>query len=186
MAESVNSKYVERKWDGMSLLFQLLLLVICPNTLKAQTGIDYSVHANIIYHFTKYINWPDNTKSGDFVIGVIGETPLFEELQNATLNKKAGNQKIVIKSFSGKQSFYDCQILFISEDESSCLKNVSTVTHEKPVLIVTERKGLALAGSCINFTIVNSRLKLEINKDNIEKRNLKIASELLSLGTIVQ
>jgi hypothetical protein len=33
---------------------------------------------------------------------------------------------------------------------------------------------------------VDDRLKLEINKTNIEQRNLRIASELLELGIIVK
>ncbi len=172
-----------------SLLLKLFLFIILLTTGAAsshgQTS-DYSVHSNIIYRFTKYMEWPDNPGMKDFVIGVIGETPLFDELVSSTANKKAGNRNIVIKSLKYNQETYDCHILFISEAESSSLKRISALLQGKPVLIVTERNGLALKGSCINFIIVNDKLKLEINKNNIESRNLKIASELLLLGTIVQ
>ena len=60
------------------------------------------------------------------------------------------------------------------------------LTQNAPLLIVTEEEGLAKKGSCINIVIDDERLKLEINKDNIEKRNLKVASEFLGLGTIVK
>jgi len=162
-----------------------LLMVKLSATAEAQT-IDYSVHANIIYHFTKYMEWPINKNQTNFVIGVIGETALFDELQNATLNKLVGSQKIVIKNFSCNQTSYNCQILIISENESRCFKNITTITSAKPVLIITEKEGLAIKGSCINFLIDDGRLKLEFNKNNIEQRNLKIASELLSMGIIVK
>ena len=41
---------------------------------------------------------------------------------------------------------------------------------------------LAFKGSCVNFITVHERLKLEINKNNIERRGIGIASELLLLG----
>ena len=45
---------------------------------QAQQATDYAIHANIIYRFTKYIDWPDSKKSGDFIIGIIGESPLYD------------------------------------------------------------------------------------------------------------
>src|ERR1700704_3406195 len=48
----------------------ILLLLLAPET-NAQQATDYAVQANIIYHFTKYIDWPGYKKSGDFIIGII-------------------------------------------------------------------------------------------------------------------
>jgi hypothetical protein len=153
---------------------------------KAQSSVDYSIHANIIYHFTKYIDWPDNKKKEDFVIGVVGDTPLFDELKKVVANKMAGNQKIIVKRFSPSDNLFDCHILFLSEDESSGLKKISTHTAESPILLVCEDESAASRGACINFKIESQRLKLEINKTNIQHRGLNIASELLQLGTVVK
>ncbi|MEP7263671.1 MAG: YfiR family protein, partial [Bacteroidota bacterium] len=71
------------------------------------------------------------------------------------------------------------------EDESHSLKRIINTLLNQPVLIMTEDDGLALRGSCINFIIVDGRLKMEFNKNNMESRNLKIASELLELGKII-
>ena len=153
--------------------------------LQAQ-DIDYSVHANIIYRFTKYIDWPEYKKTGDFVIGIVGETPLNEYLKTFVVNKMAGSQKIIVKTWSSSSSVFDCHILFISENESSSLKKIAARTAGTPTLIVSEEEGLAQKGSCINFIIVDDRLKLEFNKTNIEQRHLNIATELLGLGTIIK
>lgn len=153
--------------------------------IKAQQS-DVAVEANIIYHFTKYINWPEDKKSGDFVIGIIGDAALFDALKNSIVNKTAGTQKIVVKKFTTEATSFNCQILFIGDDESSSVKKIAAATTGAPVLLVTETDGMARKGSCINFTIVDDHLKLEINKNNIEKRNLDIASELLQLGIAVK
>lgn len=81
---------------------------------------------------------------------------------------------------------YDCQILFLSEGESWSLEKIAQRTEGAPVLLISEDKDAASRGACINFSIVSERLKLEINKNNIENRRLRIANELLRLGKIVK
>jgi len=154
--------------------------------MQAQPPVDYEIQANIIYRFTKYIDWPENTKTGDFIIGIVGDSPLTDALKSFIVNKTAGNRKIFIKKFSASAEAFPCHILFISEDESSSLKKIALKTAGSPVLIVTESDGLALKGACINFAIVADHLKLEINKNNIGQRDLSIASELLQLGKVVK
>ena len=152
---------------------------------QAQDETNYAVHANIIYHFTKYIDWPAEKKTSDFVIGIVGETPLMEALKASVKDKMAGKQKIVIRQFSPTADNFNCHILFLSADESSRVKKLASITSGTSTLLVSESEGLARKGSCINFTIVNERLKLEINKTNVEKRGLSIATELLQLATTV-
>ncbi|MBS1562958.1 MAG: YfiR family protein [Bacteroidetes bacterium] len=153
---------------------------------RAQQGGNYAVQANIIYHFTKYINWPDDKKAGDFTIGIVGDTPMFDELKSFMQNKTAGGQKIVVRKLPASSASFNCQILFISEDGSNSLKKIVANTSGMPVLLVTENEGFARKGSCINFVVVDEHLKLEINKTNIERRNLGVASELLQLGISVK
>lgn len=166
--------------------FVFIASILSLTLLQAWSQTTYAVHANIIYHFTKYINWPNGKKTGDFVIGVVGDTPLYEELKNFTSNKTAAGQRIVIKRLSAAAPSYDCHILFVSDEESESVKHIAAITAGTPTLLVTESEGVTRKGSCINFIIVDDHLKLEINKTNIEKRGLDIATELLSLGIIVK
>jgi hypothetical protein len=154
--------------------------------LNGQQATNYAVHANIIYHFTKYIDWPNEKKAGDFIIGIAGDTPLYEELKRNLTNKKVGNQKIVIRKFSSSASSFNCHILFVSDEESNSMKKIASRTAGNSILLVSESEGLAEKGGCINFIIVSDNLKLEINKNNIERRGLSIASELLKLGIILK
>ena len=172
---------------GKRYFFCLLLVFLFrSHPVQAQLETNYAVHANIIYHFTKYIDWPPSSRSGDFIIGVVGDTPLYDELKKGIANKMAGNQKIVVKRISSTEVLFNCHILFISDDESSSIKKIAAQTAGAPVLLVSESEGLAQKGSCINFIIVSDHLKLEINKNNIMLRGLSIASELLRLGKIIK
>jgi hypothetical protein len=175
--KGINAK--RRLW-----LVSLFMLAILPG-LYSQT-VDYAVHANIIYRFTKYINWPETKKSGDFVIGIVGESPLVDALNTFIANKTVGSQKIVIQRLSHSEAAYNCHILFIGEEESDNFKKIVARTAGNSTLILSESDGLALRGGCINFIVVSDHLKLEINKNNIEQRHLSIASELLQLGRVVK
>jgi hypothetical protein len=175
-----------RKWSSYLACFFLVCVLLCTHIPAHAQRNPYAIHANIVYHFTKYINWPDDKKSGDFIIGIVGDSPLYDELKSFVSNKTAGSQKIVIKKYPANSTTWSCNILFISEEESKILKKIAATTNGAPVLLVTESEGLARKGACINFTIVDDRLKLEINKVNIEQHNLNIASELLSLGILVK
>ncbi|MEP7106857.1 MAG: YfiR family protein [Ferruginibacter sp.] len=168
-----------------SFYFFILLMLTIPS-IKAQPDLNYAVQANIIYRFTKYIDWPSYNNSGDFVIGVIGNTPLYGELKGFIANKTVGSRKIVLEKMYSSSDTYNCHILFISEEKSKWLTKIAAKTRGSAILIISETSDQALKGSCINFVIVDERLKLEINKSNIEDRDLNIASELLRLGTIVK
>lgn len=167
-------------------LLSTLLLLLGVSKMNAQQNVNYAIDANIIYRFTKYVNWPNDKKTGEFIIGIVGESPLYDELKKITADKWVGNQKIVVKKFSSSTASFNCQILFVSEDKSSSMKKIASITGRSSTLLVSESDGLARKGSCINFIIVDERLKLEINKANIDERHLDIASELLSLGTIIK
>lgn len=167
------------------LLVCIMLFAIISKS-QAQHAMDYAMRARIIYRFTKYIDWPDDAKTSDFIIGIVGDTPLADELRIFVSNKMVGNQKITIKNISSSANSYRCQILFISEDASPLIKKIVTRTNREPVLLVSESPGSASRGACINFINVSDRLKLEINKNNIEQRNLDIASELIQLGKVVK
>jgi len=162
------------------------LALLSLSGIYARRETDYKLQANIIYRFTKYVDWPVNRKNGDFIIGIVGDSPLYDELKSLCANKAFGNQKIIVMKMSPSANSYNCHILFISEEESSSLKKIDKLTAGAPILIITESEGLAHKGSCINFITVDERLKLEINKGNVEQRSLQIASELLELAIIIK
>ena len=154
-------------------------------TARGQNSADPAIQANIIYRFTKYVDWPSDKKTGEFILGVVSDNDLYIHLTALTANKFVGRQRIIVKKFSPAASSYDCHILFVSERESGNLKRIAHLTSRRSILLVSEDNRLIEKGSCINFIIMGERLRLEFGKNNIESRNLSIASELLDLGTIV-
>jgi hypothetical protein len=137
-----------------------------------------------LYNFTKYIEWPQEYKQGDFVIGILGggADNLKKELAKLASTKKAGIQNIVIKTFGSVAEIEKCHMLFIPETKSSLLEDASMKCKKTSTLIVTEKDGLAKKGSAINFVVKDNKQNFELNKGNIEKYNLNVSSSLLSLA----
>ena len=167
------------------ILFLVISGPLAPLRLWAQPSPVYPIEANIVYHFTKYIDWPNKEEPGDFVIGVIGNSPVYDEMLKLMGQRTVFGKRITIKKFQPNTAGFVCQILFITEESRSCLRTAAAATAASPILIVCEGSGLARKGAGIDLALSGDHLKLEINKGNIERHKLQIASELLQLATIV-
>jgi hypothetical protein len=140
-----------------------------------------------IYNFTRYIEWPADYKTGDFVINMFGSsTPMLTELNNMAKTKKVGTQTIAIRNTTSLDGIGKCHILYITPDVTIPLADIITKLKGKATLIVTEKPGLAKEGSAINFIVVDSRQKFELNQANAEKYNLKVSSSLVALAIPVK
>ncbi|HVD99326.1 MAG TPA: YfiR family protein [Cytophagaceae bacterium] len=145
---------------------------------KAQ-GINYKVHALFLYKFTQYIEWP--AANGNYVIGVVGNSPILEELQNIAASKK----NVTIKKLSPTSDLSGCQLIFVSEGSSAHLGTVSSKVNGKPVLVISETGSGAKKGAGINFIMVDDRMKFELNKANVERQGLKVSGDLVTLSILV-
>lgn len=99
--------------------------------------------------------------------------------------KKVSNQSFSIKNIEDPNSLGNPHILYIPEDSTELLNKALSSLSGKSTLVITERPGLAQQGAAINFIVVGSRQKFELNKANIEQRHLKVASVLEQLAVLV-
>ena len=57
----------------MKKLVLFIAILISTASVMAQTEKPmHEIHAQMIYNFIKYIQWPDEAEAGDFVVGVMG------------------------------------------------------------------------------------------------------------------
>lgn len=138
--------------------------------------------ASYIYNFAKMIDWPAADKSGNFIIGVYGNSSVYKELIKKYASKNIGNQQIEIKKLSDTPSIGKIHLLYISKDKESDLSALMSGIKESAVLVVTESSGALERGSIINFVIVNNSLKFELNIVGANEHNLNVGSRLKSLA----
>jgi hypothetical protein len=167
----------------MKVRFMIPLLVLIFSVKSFGQTNDYRFHSVFIYNFTKYIQWPPAQQTGDFVIAIVGNSPIFEELQKITANKTVGTQKIVVKKYRSAGEIENCQILYVPGN--AAFDSAYEKIKDKPVLLITEKNGLAQKGSGINFIMQDSKWKFELNESATQHAGLKVSKELSKLAILV-
>lgn len=163
----------------------ILIFVLALFIGKANAQAD-KYKALFIYNFTKHIEWPANTKSGDFVIAVIGQKTLYDKLIEVTNAKKVGSQNIVVNMYKNIDEVGNCNIAVLSPGNSTPKKLEIVVGKVgASTLIVSNGNNSAIRGATINFVIQEGKLKFELNNSEAAKRQLKISSYLHNLAIIV-
>ena len=162
-----------------------LLTILLAFVVQARGQDIHKFHSIFIYNFSKFIQWPMEYKKGDFVIGVLGSSPVTKHLEAMAVSKKVGNQSFSIVSYKKPSDIEKCHILYIPTNQSSLLEECKTNLAGTATLIITDKPGLGQDGSGINFLIVDGKPKFELNKSAAEERNLKVSTELAKLAILI-
>jgi len=168
---------MKRPW----IIFLMLFLLI-----PASQAQDEKFKALFMYNFTKYLEWPTNKQSGDFIIGVYGNSPIINELNIIAQKKKVGAQQIVVRKVTDIAQFADCNIIYVPENRSTKVEEIKQNCDKKGVVLITDKKGYAQQLSGINYVKINGKQNFEINKKNLEYQGIKVNSVLLSLGIVIE
>ena len=158
----------------------VLIMLLSTSVAFAQ---NYQLHTVYIYSFIRYVQWP--TLEGDFVIGVVGDSPIIEHLKKMAAAKKAGTRDIIIKEFGSSASVTATDILFVSKSASESFEDIKSKVNTANTLLITETEGLGMEGSAINFVERNGKLAFELNRHSVEEAGLKVSTELTRLAIII-
>lgn len=138
--------------------------------------------ANFIYNFTKFFDWPQTEKSGDFIIGVLGSKSLFTDLQNVTAGRKNVTQNIVIKYFKNDNEISKCHVIYVDALKSNSLINIHNKTGVHCLIISNSNSAIA-KGAAIEFILDNERLKYGFSQENALKHGLKFHSKVSEMAS---
>ena len=160
------------------------LVMMVSSAAFSQERPMHEVYSMMVFNFVKYVQWPaDNNK--EFIIGVVGNSDMYNTLTTWYAGKAKGAKTYVIKKFNNAAEVTDCQVLFIDRSKSNEFEAVNNKVKGKGTLVVTDRNGLGSKGSCINFKTVDEKLRFELNQQAIEASNLKVAGALTSMAILI-
>lgn len=189
-SETTPSKSLKTNIPFLVILTLALSAVSAPLTVYAdpQSVQEYDVKAAFLYNFAKFVEWPPTAfiNPGDpLIIGVLGVDPFGNSLKGLE-DKTVAGRKILIKRFTQVDELEKCHLLFISSSEKKNLHQILPAVKGWNVLTVGEMKGFAEAGGMINFTLIEKRVRFEVNLDAAQNAGLKISSQLLKVAKIVK
>ncbi len=167
----------------LSVLFLAITLV--ATNVKGQERPIHEVYSMMVFNFTKYVQWPDHTASGEFVIGVVGNDDVYKTLETWYGGKPKGTKTYVIKKFNTSQEVSECHVVFIDKTKSTEFEAINSKFAGKGTLVITDKTGLGAKGSGINFRTVDNKLKFELNQKALESSNLKVSGALSSMAILI-
>jgi len=138
-----------------------------------------------MYSFTRYFEWPENKKVGEFVIYVVGKNDnLIVELKTLAGKKKVGNQDIEIRNTPTFDPTVNAQIIYLTPEISKNVDDVFSKNKNKGTLFISEGAGGCKQGASINFIVIDNKLKFEYSKNNAVKTGLKTNDDFKALAAI--
>lgn len=162
------------------------VFAICGLCITGNGQSQEKIYSVMMMNFAKGMQWPAAASKGNFIIGILEYPPLASELAGLTGNLKLGNRKVEIREFDAPENISHCHILFVPAYKARRFPDVLSRIGDYATLIVTNKMDYARKGAGINFVLVGGKLKYEINSKAIEKRGMKISSDLKGLGILVE
>lgn len=164
------------------LLALLLLGTIASRPCHAELS-ELQIESAYVFNFIKFVEWPaDTVKRGDKIrLCVAGNDELHSTL--ATLNgRKAGEYELLILPRNNGESFSDCHVLFIDEQEQRRFIPILKSLGSKPVLTISDIPNFAERGGGIGLLFRENKVLFEINLASTKKAGLRISSQMLNLS----
>lgn len=163
-------------------VFVLALVVFAAS---AQEKPMHEIHAAMIYNFLKYIQWPNDSEPGEFVVGVMGEDDVFNTLKSFYDGKPKGAKKYSIRKLASADEAATCAVVYLGKNKNKEFEAIKAATTGKPVLTITDSFNLGKKGSCINFKVIDEKLKFELNQASVTSSSLKVSSQLSSMAILL-
>jgi hypothetical protein len=169
----------------MKRITTIALLFLAWTDALPQGDQESKLQAAMLFNIIKYIQWPDESSSEKFVIGVTGSQEMYETLKATYEGKLKGTRKVTIQKFASLDGIVACSVLFVGREMVSDFDAVKGKLQGKNTLTVTYHDNLGRRGSCVNFVLVDGKIRFELNKNMLDNYNLRAASQLLSIATVI-
>ena len=166
-----------------SIFAALLFFMPSINSFAENEVDEYNIKAMFVLNFMKYVEWPTEVNNDLFKIGVVGESELFNSLQNMTNNRNEKSKIKIEKATLDENGEY--QILIISKSENGKTEEWTKRYQGKGVLIISEECKNS-NNSAINIKTIKKKIRFEINNTQAKLGGIKISSRLADLAILVQ
>ncbi|HEX3376454.1 MAG TPA: YfiR family protein [Candidatus Acidoferrales bacterium] len=168
----------------MAVSFFLLHFGNC----RAQSPTEYQVKAAYLFNFIKFVEWPEASAAdtqSKWTIGVVGNSPVGEELSKLVEGKNILGRELQAKTFQATDNLRACNILFISESEKKHLPAILAGLRGSSVMTVADMEHFIDAGGMVQFVVEDARVRIAIDVGATGRARLKVSSKLLALARTV-
>jgi hypothetical protein len=161
------------------------MVALIATVSGAQERPTHEIHSAMLYNFVKYVQWPNEGDAGSFVVGVLGDDNVYNTLKQWYEGKPRGSKKYEIRKLGSAAEAGSCQVVYLGKSKNRDFGEVQSSVTGKSILTITDGNGMGEKGSCINFRVINGKLKFEINQATVSSSNLKVSTQLSSMAILI-
>lgn len=149
---------------------------------------EYQVKAAYLFHFAQFVTWPSSAFAGSSApleICVLGEDPFGAALDAVMYGERVGGRLLAVRRGRSLEGLRGCHILFVGSSEDHQVGAVMAELAGSPTLTVGESRRFLAAGGVIRFKLDANRVRLEVNRAQVDRRPFKLSSKLLRVADLV-
>jgi hypothetical protein len=143
---------------------------------------DYQVKAAFLYHFTQFIEWPQEGSSDAFTICVANSSATAASLQQLTREKSVSSLPIRVTEVDRPAGLHNCRILFIALSAKPRLQEYLAAVHDSSTLTVGEQSGFLDSGGMVEMYLADQHVGFKLDAAEMQRVHLSASSSLLRLG----
>ena len=171
-----------------SFLLTLVTLAMSVALHAQPASSEYRIKAVFLFNFVQFVEWPPDafaSSTAPIVICVVGADPFGEALDQTVEGESIDNRRLVVRRMERSDGAETCHLLFVSRSEQARLGQIlHAIGPSSSVLTVSDIDGFVGRGGAIGFFFDRQRIRFEISPSQMQRRRLKVSSQLLSLGRI--
>lgn len=176
-------------WGFAAVLATVLYLPVSPRAQSQSTPQrESAVKAAFLYKFGSFVDWPTGTfarPDSPFVIGVMGDDAVAVDLEQLVAGRTLEGKPVVARRVSDPATS-DFHVLFLGKQRGDARVREALAQVKGPVLVVTDLENGLRAGSVINFSADEGRVRFSISLAAAEARSLKLSARLLAVAQAVE
>jgi len=143
---------------------------------------EHHVKAAFLYNFAKFIQWPAADQAGALTVGVVGRSGFNEALEAIVIGKKVGGRDVLVRELLNEDDVRAFQIIFIPALEARRTAEIIRRVGVSSVLTVGETPHFLQDGGLVSFYVRDKRVRFRIDSAAALRADLKVSSQLLTLG----
>ncbi len=161
----------------------LLAILLVPSILQAAPSAEYQLKASYLYHFTKFITWPESALAGNgkFFICVLGQDP-FGKALDALAGKPTPSGDIDVQRHGTVDAAAHCQLTFVNLGNREADYAALSKLTRSGSLTIGEADEFLARGGVMRFVTVDDRVRFEISEANVRRAHLAVGAKLLSVA----
>jgi len=174
-------------WIWITLIYSSFFLPSFAKDANAVNATEYEVKAAFLYHFTQFIDWPENafaSPSDGFNICIMGKNP-FGKALIPILKRNYKGHPFNLKFPDNANDARNCHLLYLASNDTKVDSAILSKLKDAPVLTVSSQPGFVERGGGIGFLLADSHVRFSINRTANEHIGIVSSAKLLELAVRV-